>query len=117
MLRRELTASLSRWLVMLEPFSSVSEKAPIAFTSSADTLRGRPRPRLAFGSAFGASHPASPSGPSGPDGQVVARGLTNYSSAELPLMLGRSTKEIAADLGPEYEREAIHRDHLAVHRP
>lgn len=53
----------------------------------------------------------------GPDGQVVARGLTNYSSAELPLMLGRSTKEIAADLGPEYEREAIHRDHLAVHRP
>ena len=51
----------------------------------------------------------------GPDGQVVARGLTNYSSVELPLMLGRSTREIAADLGPEYEREAIHRDHLAVH--
>ena len=30
-------------------------------------------------------------------------------------MLGRSTKEMAADLGPEYEREVIHRDHLALH--
>jgi glutamate 5-kinase len=51
----------------------------------------------------------------GPDGAVVARGLTSYSSTDLPQMLGRSTKEIAADLGPQYEREAIHRDHLAIH--
>ncbi|WP_328796777.1 glutamate 5-kinase [Janibacter melonis] len=51
----------------------------------------------------------------GPDGTVLGRGLSNYGSVELPLMLGRSTKEIAADLGPEYEREVIHRDHLALH--
>ena len=50
----------------------------------------------------------------GPDGAVLARGLTSYSSTELPLMLGRGTKEIAADLGPQYEREVIHRDHLAL---
>ena len=50
----------------------------------------------------------------GPDGAVVARGLSSYSSTDLPQMLGRSTKEIAADLGPQYEREAIHRDHLAL---
>jgi glutamate 5-kinase len=50
----------------------------------------------------------------GPDGTVVARGLVNYSSAELPALLGRSTKELAHDLGPEYEREVIHRDDLVV---
>ena len=49
-----------------------------------------------------------------PDGTVVARGLVNYSSAELPRMLGRSTRELAADFGAAYEREVIHRDHLAV---
>lgn len=49
-----------------------------------------------------------------PDGTVVARGLVAYSSAELPKLLGRSTKELAADLGPEYEREVIHRDHLVL---
>lgn len=50
----------------------------------------------------------------GPDGAVVARGLSSYSSTDLPQMLGRSTKEIAAELGAQYEREAIHRDHLAL---
>ncbi len=50
----------------------------------------------------------------GPDGSVLARGLVNYSSLELPGMLGRSTHELARDLGPGYEREAIHRDDLVV---
>ncbi|XVX21553.1 glutamate 5-kinase [Actinomycetota bacterium] len=48
------------------------------------------------------------------DGRVVARGLINYSSAELPEMIGRNTRELAKELGQEYEREAIHRDHLAL---
>lgn len=48
------------------------------------------------------------------DGRVVARGLTNYSAKELPGLLGRSTKELARELGPEYEREVIHRDFLVV---
>lgn len=50
----------------------------------------------------------------GPDGTTIARGLVNYSSAELPPLLGRSTRELAAALGPEYEREVIHRDHLVI---
>ena len=49
-----------------------------------------------------------------PDGRVVARGLVNYSSAELPGMLGRSTHALARELGPEYERELVHRDDLVV---
>ncbi|MEO7422830.1 MAG: glutamate 5-kinase [Ornithinibacter sp.] len=50
----------------------------------------------------------------GPDGRVIARGLVNYASGELPRLLGRSTRDLAAELGPAYEREVIHRDHLVV---
>jgi glutamate 5-kinase len=49
-------------------------------------------------------------------GVVVARGLVTYDSDELPALLGRSTKEIAAELGADYEREVIHRDDLVVLR-
>ncbi len=49
-----------------------------------------------------------------PGGQVVARGLVAYDAAELPALLGRSTRELAAALGPEYEREVVHRDDLVL---
>jgi glutamate 5-kinase len=49
-----------------------------------------------------------------PDRRVVARGLVNYGSAELPSLLGRSTRDLAAELGPEYEREVVHRDDLVL---
>ncbi|KQU70506.1 gamma-glutamyl kinase [Phycicoccus sp. Root563] len=48
------------------------------------------------------------------EGRVIARGLVNYTSAELPGMLGRSTRELAKELGPEYEREVVHRDDLVL---
>jgi glutamate 5-kinase len=48
------------------------------------------------------------------EGDVVARGLVNYSSAELPALLGRSTRDLARELGPAYEREVIHRDDLVL---
>ena len=49
-------------------------------------------------------------------GHVVARGLVNYDAAEIPALMGRSTKWLAAELGPEYEREIVHRDDLVVLR-
>lgn len=49
-------------------------------------------------------------------GRAVARGLVNYASAELPALLGRSTRELARELGPEYEREVVHSDDLVVLR-
>lgn len=52
-----------------------------------------------------------------PDGRVVARGLVNYDSTELPSLLGRSTHELAAALGADYEREVVHRDDLVVLQP
>ena len=50
----------------------------------------------------------------GADGRVIARGLVAFDSDEIPQMLGRSTKELAATLGPEYERELVHRDDLIL---
>jgi len=47
-------------------------------------------------------------------GRVVARGLVAYDAAEVPALLGRSTREIARELGPDYERELVHRDDLVV---
>jgi len=62
----------------------------------------------------GSFHDGDPVDVCSPDGTAIARGLVNYSSAELPSLLGRSTRELAQDLGPEYEREVIHRDDLVV---
>ena len=47
-------------------------------------------------------------------GRVVARGLVNYDAAELPSLLGRSTRELARELGAAYEREVVHRDDLVL---
>jgi glutamate 5-kinase len=47
-------------------------------------------------------------------GTAVARGLVNYDAVELPGLLGRSTVELAAALGPGYEREVVHRDDMVL---
>ncbi len=49
-----------------------------------------------------------------PSGTVVARGLVNFDSVELPSLLGRSTSELRRELGVGYEREVVHRDALAL---
>lgn len=49
-----------------------------------------------------------------PDGSVIARGLVNYDSAELPSLMGRSTHDLARELGAHYEREVVHRDDLTL---
>lgn len=48
------------------------------------------------------------------DGTPIARGLVNYDASELPTLFGRSTKDLAKELGVEYEREIIHRDALVL---
>jgi glutamate 5-kinase len=49
-----------------------------------------------------------------PDGVPVARGLVNYDADELPSLVGRSTHELARELGASYEREVVHRDDLVL---
>jgi glutamate 5-kinase len=48
------------------------------------------------------------------DGAIVARGLVNYDATEVPGLMGRSTRWLASKLGPEYEREVVHRDDLVL---
>ena len=45
---------------------------------------------------------------------IFARGLVNYDAAEIPGLMGRSTRWLASKLGPEYEREVVHRDDLVI---
>ena len=47
-------------------------------------------------------------------GTVVARGLVNYDATEVPDLLGRSTRWLAREMGPSYERELVHRDDLVL---
>ena len=49
-----------------------------------------------------------------PNGVPVARGLVNYDADELPDLLGRSTRDLARELGSSYEREVVHRDDLVL---
>ncbi|MGO1523068.1 MAG: glutamate 5-kinase [Nesterenkonia sp.] len=48
----------------------------------------------------------------GPDGLVRARGVSAFSAAELPQMLRRSTAELGAEFGAEYQRPVIHTDDM-----
>ncbi|NEE44134.1 glutamate 5-kinase, partial [Streptomyces sp. SID8455] len=47
-------------------------------------------------------------------GTPVARGLVNFDAKEIPQLLGRSTRDLARELGPAYEREVVHRDDLVI---
>ncbi|HEY4536458.1 MAG TPA: glutamate 5-kinase [Enteractinococcus sp.] len=47
-------------------------------------------------------------------GTVVARGLTNYSVTELPAMVGKSTRQLRDELGPEYDRVVVHTDDTVI---
>jgi glutamate 5-kinase len=47
-------------------------------------------------------------------GSIVARGLVNYDAAEIPGLMGRSTRWLSSTLGQEYEREVVHRDDLVI---
>ncbi|MET9804300.1 glutamate 5-kinase [Streptomyces sp. NPDC006368] len=50
-------------------------------------------------------------------GRAVARGLVSFDAKEIPQLLGRSTRDLAKELGPAYEREVVHRDDLVVLQP
>jgi glutamate 5-kinase len=49
-----------------------------------------------------------------PDGVVVARGLVNFDSEDVPQLLGKSTKVIVAELGEGFDKELVHRDDLVI---
>lgn len=50
----------------------------------------------------------------GPDGKEFARGLSDYSSAEITRIAGKKSREIEAILGYRYSDVIVHRDNLVV---
>lgn len=52
----------------------------------------------------------------GPDGQLVGHGLVNYDAADVPSMLGRSTRDLVAERGEGFDRELVHRDSLILRK-
>jgi glutamate 5-kinase len=47
-------------------------------------------------------------------GQPIARGLTNYSAADVERIRGRKTQEVRTILAEEAFDEVVHRDHLVI---
>lgn len=62
----------------------------------------------------GEFHAGDPVDIAGADGVPVARGLVNFDAAELPALLGRTSGDLARELGAAYEREVVHRDDLVL---
>ena len=93
---------------------------PLACPQLRSSKRQYANPRGRYRHTLGRSEPRG----HGPDrfqsgrpdqaGHVIARGLVNYDSEELPAMIGRTTHELAANLGAEFDREVVHRDDLIV---
>jgi glutamate 5-kinase len=81
-----------------------------------DAVVGRHASLLPAGitKAEGSFEPGDPVDLCAPDGAVVARGLVNFDSTEMPTLMGRSTRWLARERGHEYEREIIHRDDMVV---
>jgi len=49
-----------------------------------------------------------------PSGSEIARGLVNYSAADLARIAGKKSAQIEAILGPGYDDEVIHRNNLVL---
>ena len=64
----------------------------------------------------GEFHAGDPVRLDGPDGQLVGHGLVNYDATDVPSMLGRSTRELAAERGEGFDRELVHRDALILRK-
>jgi glutamate 5-kinase len=81
-----------------------------------DAVVGRHASLLPAGitKAEGTFEPGDPVDLCAPDGAVVARGLVNFGSTEMPTLMGRSTRWLARERGHEYEREVIHRDDMVI---
>lgn len=47
-------------------------------------------------------------------GAVIARGLINFDASDVPSMLGKSTKDLVAEKGEQFEKELVHRDNLVL---
>jgi glutamate 5-kinase len=85
-----------------------------AGAKAAIELKGRSLLAAGVVAAEGQFHKGDVVGLRGPDGLEFARGLTNYSAAEIQRIKGLKTRQIAQVLGDCPYDEIIHRDNMVV---
>jgi glutamate 5-kinase len=51
-----------------------------------------------------------------PDGKLIARGLSNYSAADMTMIQGKKTKQVRELLADAAYDEVVHRDNLVIER-
>ncbi|WP_342371784.1 glutamate 5-kinase [Propioniciclava soli] len=49
-------------------------------------------------------------------GELIGHGLSSYDAADLPGVLGRSTRDLVAERGAGFDRELVHRDALILRK-
>jgi glutamate 5-kinase len=47
-------------------------------------------------------------------GELIARGIVAFDAEDIPKILGKSTRDLAKEFGPEYGRELVHRDEMVL---
>ena len=108
-LRSRFRSALSPWIDLRNPADVVRDR----LEEGIDEVRrreSRARP----------VEPLPPDAPDGaldlgrPQGREIARGLTNYSSAEARLIARKASGEFERVLGYAAEPELIHRDNLVL---
>ena len=90
--------------------------AVVVDAGAAQKLRGEGKSLLPIGvtEVQGEFHRGDVIAVMGPDGTELARGLTNYSSAESRLIARKPSAEFESLLGYAAEAELIHRDNLVL---
>lgn len=51
-----------------------------------------------------------------PAGALIGHGLSSYDAADLPAIIGRSTRDLVAERGEGFDRELVHRDALILRK-
>jgi len=104
--------SRQRWML-----SGLSTRGKLVVDSGAAlALRKQKRSLLAAGikNLEGTFHRGDIVNIHDPDGVRIACGITNYSSADIEIMKGAHSRQIATLLGHDYGSEVVHRNNLVV---
>lgn len=104
-------SSRSRWINAARPAGSI-----IVDDGAVKALVEKNRSLLAAGivRVEGIFKPGDIVAIIGPDGATAARGLSNYSSADIERICGKKTSDVRALLGEAAYDEVVHRDNLVV---
>ena len=104
-------SSRSRWISSARPVGTITvdDGAAGALTRSNKSLLP-----AGITSVSGTFHAGDVVAIAAPDGRIIARGLTNYASADTLRILGKKTADIRTLLGDAAYDEVIHRDNLVV---